>query len=255
VTAAVGGWPKATPAADRALVAAVRRELAARADPARALEMQRYARSELPFWGVGAVPMRAACRAAFAAHPPAAAAAWRDTVLALWREAGRREERYAAIELARARACRAWLTPAVLPMLEELVVTGAWWDLVDAVATHLLGHLLRGFPGEVRPQVLAWAAGDDLWKRRSAIICQLASKGETDVDLLAHCIAPSLDRREFFLRKAIGWALRQHARVDPDWVRAYVGAHGDRLAPLSRREALRRLPPPAAAGGSRSPAA
>lgn len=236
-----GGWPKETPAADYALITAVRRELAARGDRGRAPEMQRYAKSELPFWGVGAAAMRAACKVVFADHPLESRHVWQQTALALWREAGRREERYAAIELVRSRAYRTWLTPDVLPMLEEMVVTGAWWDLVDGIAPHLLGDLLRRYPEDLRPAMLAWARDGDLWKRRSAIICQLSFKGETDVELLARCIEPSLGHRDFFLRKAIGWALRQVARVDPDWVRAFVRAHEESLSPLSRREALRRI--------------
>jgi 3-methyladenine DNA glycosylase AlkD len=234
-------WQGTVPLAHTELIAAVRRELAARADPRRAPEMQRYAKSELPCYGVAATPMRAACRAAVAAHPLDSFAVWRDTALTLWRDAGHREERYAAIELAGARRYRGWLTPDTLPMLEEMVVTGAWWDLADGIAPHLLGDLLHRFPAEIRPAMLSWAADEDIWKRRSAIICQLAFKGDTDLDLLERCIEPSLERREFFLRKAIGWALRQHARVDPEWVRAYVAGHADRLSPLSKREALRHI--------------
>jgi len=234
-------WPGSLPRADDGLIAAIRLELEARADPRRASQMQRYAKSQLPCYGVAATPMRAACRAAFAAHPLASAATWHDTVLVLWRGAEHREERYAAVELAGARRYRDWLAPGVLTMLEEMVVTGAWWDLVDGIAPHLIGDLLRRFPGEVRPTLLAWAADVDMWKRRSAIICQLTFKADADLELLERCIEPSLGRREFFLRKAIGWALRQHARIDPEWVRAYVGANADRLSPLSRREALRHI--------------
>ena len=91
----------------------------------------------------------------------------------------------------------------------------------------------------MRSAMLAWAGGDDLWKRRSAILCQLGWKGETDLGLLYACIEPSLGSKEFFLRKAIGWALRQYAWTDPGEVLRYVAANEERLAPLSRREALK----------------
>jgi 3-methyladenine DNA glycosylase AlkD len=90
----------------------------------------------------------------------------------------------------------------------------------------------------------AWARDDDLWVRRTAILCQLGSHEATDVSLLLDCIGPSVERREFFLAKAIGWALRQYAHEGPeaaDRVRQMVRSYGDRMAPLSRREALKHL--------------
>ena len=82
---------------------------------------------------------------------------------------------------------------------------------MDAIAGHRLGRLLRLFPREMRRQMLAWSRSDDLWKRRSAILCQLTFKKDTDLELLYATIEPALDSKEFFLRKAIGWALRQYA--------------------------------------------
>jgi 3-methyladenine DNA glycosylase AlkD len=89
--------------------------------------------------------------------------------------------------------------------------------------------------------MLAWSRGASLWKRRSAILCQIRFKTDTDLDLLYRCIEPSLPSKEFFLRKAIGWALRQHAWTDPAEVRRYVHENEARLSPLSRREALKNL--------------
>jgi len=91
--------------------------------------------------------------------------------------------------------------------------------------------------------MLAWSRSRNLWKRRSAILCQLSFKHETDLDLLYACMEPSLNSREFFLRKAIGWALRQYAWTDPGEVQRYVREHADRLSSLSRREALKNVGP------------
>ena len=93
----------------------------------------------------------------------------------------------------------------------------------------------------MKPTMRAWSRCDDLWKRRSSIIGQLRFKETTDVELLYACIEPSIDRREFFLRKAIGWALRQHAWTDPEEVRRYVSKNEARLSGLSKREALKNL--------------
>jgi 3-methyladenine DNA glycosylase AlkD len=106
----------------------------------------------------------------------------------------------------------------------------------------------------MRREMLAWSRADDLGKRRAAILCQLPLKRATDVDLLSRCIAPSLGRREFWLRKAIGWALRHYARTDPAWVARYVREHAAELSLLSTREALKHVsgstgpdrPPPGA---------
>lgn len=102
---------------------------------------------------------------------------------------------------------------------------------------------LRREPRRMRREMLAWSRCGDLWKRRSAILCQLRSREATDLGLLHACIEPSLGSREFFLRKAIGWALRQHAWTDPEEVRRYVTENAERLSPLSRREALRNVGP------------
>ena len=126
-------------------------------------------------------------------------------------------------------------------MYEELIVTGAWCDLVDGIASRRLGGLLRRYPAEMGKEMLRWSRDRDMWKRRSAILCQLGFKEETDLELLYGCIRPSLDSNEFFLRKAIGWALRQYAWTDPDEVARYVKAHEDRLSGLSKREALKNV--------------
>jgi 3-methyladenine DNA glycosylase AlkD len=162
-------------------------------------------------------------------------------VLAIWRGATFREERYGAIELSGIRAARPFQTMAALGMYEEMIVTGAWWDIVDAIAGQRLIALLRAEPAAMKRAMLDWAVCDNMWKRRSAILCQLNARSETDLALLEACIAPSMASKEFFLRKAIGWALRQHARTDPAWVAAYVKRHEARLSGLSKREALKHI--------------
>lgn len=224
-----------------ALIRDLRATFARLADPSKAGPMQRYMKSAMPYYGVSAVPMRKACKEVFARHPLPDQASWRACVLALFRGAKRREERYAALELAGHERYRAFRTLRALPMFEEMITTGAWWDLVDGIATHELGELLRAHPQAMKRTMLRWARGKDLWKRRSAILCQIGSKAETDVRFLYACIEPSLDSEEFFLRKAIGWALRDLAWSDPAWVGAYVLEHADRLSPLSRREATKHL--------------
>ena len=224
----------------------LRRALAAVAEPERAAPMQAYAKSSMPYLGVTAVPLRRICRETFAAIAFPTAAAWRRAALVLWRGARFREERYCAIELTGVKRFDRFQDMAALPMYEEMIVTGAWWDLVDGIAAHRLGLLLRRFPREMRREMRAWSRSGDLWKRRSAILCQLTFKKDTDLDLLYAVIEPALGSREFFLRKAIGWALRQYAWTDPSEVRRYVREHEKELSGLSKREALKNVLP----GGS-----
>jgi 3-methyladenine DNA glycosylase AlkD len=230
-------------AADRALIAALRRELRASADPAKAPAMQAYMRSSMPYYGVDSPAHQAICRRVFDAHVLPDQAMWQSTVLALWRTARFREERYAAIALTGHRAYKTYQTLDALPLYEELIVTGAWWDYVDVIAGKRIGALLARFPTEMKPLLCAWSRSPDLWKRRTAILAQLGFKAATDLRLLYDCIEPNLADRDFFIRKAIGWALRQYASTDPKEVRRYVRAHCDRLSGLSVREALRNIRP------------
>jgi 3-methyladenine DNA glycosylase AlkD len=226
--------------ADRALVADVRRVLAEHADPARAPGMARYMKSAMPYRGVTTPVLRASLRPLLV-RTPERREDWEDTVRVLWDEAAFREERYAALALLEARPARRWRDPDLVPLVEHLVRTGAWWDLVDQVAGRTVAPLHRDRPAELRPVVLAWSRHEDLWLRRTAVLSQLGSKAATDRDLLAEVVLVNAERPEFWLRKAIGWALRDLARTDPDWVRAFLAEHAGRLSPLSRREAAKHL--------------
>ena len=218
----------------------VRSRLAAVADPNRAPGMQSYMKSAMPYLGVSAVPLRQVCKALFGTLRYDSAAEWQSEVLAIWRGARFREERYAAIELTGIRAARTFQRMASLPMYEELIVAGAWWDYVDAIAGQRFWAILGSDREPMKQAMLGWATDDNMWKRRSAILCQLRAKGETDLDFLFACIAPSIGSTEFFLRKAIGWALRQYAWTDPEAVIRYVDAHPE-LSGLSKREALKNV--------------
>ena len=198
-------------------------------------------KSAMPYLGVHVPQVKKVARTVFRAHILESFPEWRDTVLELWREARYREERYLAIELAGHSAYRTFRTLDALPMYEEMITSGAWWDFVDAIASHRLGELLRLHPAKMSVVLREWAKSDDMWKRRSAILAQLGFKSETDLKLLYDCIRPSIGEKEFFLRKAVGWALRQFARIDANEVRRFVAEHEGKLSPLSKREALKNL--------------
>jgi 3-methyladenine DNA glycosylase AlkD len=203
--------------------------------------MQRYMKSSMPYYGVPSTPMRQICKACFAGLEFEDAGQWRDSVLHIFRNAKFREEWYASVELCLWKKARAFQTPDALPMYEEMIVTAAWWDIVDTLAGHGVGSLLREHPKPMTKEMLAWSRSDNMWKRRTSILSQLTFKKNTDLKLLYSCIEPSLDSKEFFLRKAIGWALRQYAWTDPKEVKRYVREHESALSPLSKREALKNI--------------
>jgi 3-methyladenine DNA glycosylase AlkD len=219
----------------------LRAELIRARNPKKAPAMQAYMKSAMPYLGIQTPELRTICKRFFEAHPIQTAEEWRSTCLRIWRGAEFREERYAAIGLTGFRLYRPFQTLETVAMYEEMIVTGAWWDYVDSIAPKRLGALLRSYPSRMRNTMLKWSRDRDMWKRRSAILCQLDFKEETDLDLLYACIEPSLSSKEFFLRKAIGWALRQYAWTDPREVIRYVHEHDSELSVLSKREALKNI--------------
>ena len=231
--------PNPQPFPSHPLVTALRQALADNADPAKAEGMRRYMKSKMPYRGVQTPILRRICRDLFRRHSIEEKCLWRKSVLDLWRNAAYREERYAALELAGAKRCECFRTLDVLPLWEELVVTGAWWDYVDGIASHRLRELLEKYPTEMAREMRAWSRDPDKWKRRSAIICQLNRKENTDLTLLFDCINPNFPDPDFFIRKGIGWALRSLAWTDLETVEAYIARNSDRISALSRREALK----------------
>ncbi|WP_199434578.1 DNA alkylation repair protein [Qaidamihabitans albus] len=222
------------------LTGAVRARLAALADPVRAPQMRRYMKSDLPFRGVPKPARQQLTREIFDEYVLTDVDSWERTVRELWHGASFREERYIAIDLTGHRRYLRWQTAERIPLYEELVRTGAWWDLVDEIAIRRIGPILRAEPAAVGPVLRRWATDPDRWIRRTSVICQIGAKGHTDRTLLTGCVEANVDDTDSFIRKVIGWALRDHAKTDPDWVRSFVADHPG-LSGLSRREALKHL--------------
>lgn len=225
---------------NRELLAAIRTALMEQADPVRAAGAQAYMKSSILSLGVRVPEVRRSVLAAAAAYPFESPEQLHVTVLELWREAQWREERYAAIDLTGLRL--AAKDPRLLPVYEEIIRTGAWWDFVDGVSPRICA-LLQAHRAMMTPVLQAWAADEDFWVRRAAITSQLKAKAATDTGLLRATIETNLADPEFFVRKAIGWALREYAKTNPAWVRDFVAQHHAQLSPLSRKEALRHLKP------------
>ena len=241
-----------------AFIDALRAAFAAHADPLRAGEMQAYMKSALPFHGIPAPLRRSLSAEVVRAHPAPDAQALAATMQALWRTARYREERYAAMELSRVGShARLQAGLGLLPVFEEMIVSGAWWDYCDDISGHALAGLLARHPREMKPRLRRWARGADLWLRRAAMLCQRGLGADSfDARLLYDTVLPSIGNGrfagEFFIRKGIGWALRERSYAAPDEVAAFCREYAAQLSPLTRREALRVMVKRAAASHAES---
>ena len=216
----------------RLFIRAVEQALQPMADATRASGMAAYMKHQFAYLGIATPVRRAACKPLIRTFDGDSLAA----AQALWRKT-EREYQYVACDLLRHQAKH--LDGNALPQLETLVQSKSWWDSVDALAPVFGEIVLRERNLAARMDQLIEA--DNFWLRRIALLHQLSWKRETDEKrLFAYCLQCA-GEQEFFIRKAIGWALRQHARVAPDAVQVFVDKHRERLSPLSVREALKHL--------------
>jgi 3-methyladenine DNA glycosylase AlkD len=122
-----------------------------------------------------------------------------------------------------------------------MIVEGAWWDFVDDIAIRLVGMVLLDDRERMHPKLDRWIDDPNMWIRRTAILSQIKHRDRTDQDqLFGYCLKRA-DEKEFFIRKAIGWALREYAKTEPDAVREFALNHRDQLSGLSFREATKHL--------------
>ena len=221
----------------RELVSFVQRSLARVADPVKAAAMAAYMKTDMPFYGVQKPERAPIARDAVRGYPPGDEGEYRERVLALW-SLPHREEKYIALDYADQKR---FVTPAALPLYERLIREGAWWDFVDFIASHLVGGALLRHRAAVQPVLDAWIEDRDLWIRRAAILAQLRHKGATDAERLFRYCRMQAHETEFFIRKAIGWALREYSKWNPEAVKAFLTEHRRELSGLSLREGAKHL--------------
>jgi 3-methyladenine DNA glycosylase AlkD len=206
-------------------------------DPERAVGMAAYMRGRFPFLGLTSAVRRARARTALAGLPKPAGPELRDVALACWSLPEREYQQFACDYLT---AHVTVAGPDLLDTVAELVTTKSWWDTVDPLATNVTAGLVRRHPA-LTARMDEWAGAGDMWLVRTAILHQLHYREATDTDRLFGYCARQAAHRDFFVRKAIGWALRQYARTDPGAVRAFLNDHAGVLSPLSVREASKHL--------------
>lgn len=208
------------------------------ADPSKAPGMQAYMKTDMPFYGVQKAGRTPILRQLVKEFPPETAAEYEALVRGLW-GLTHREEKYLALGFAR--HFKRFVTPERLPLYRELIVDGGWWDFVDEVATQLVRGLVISHPKDSWPTIDTWIHDQNMWLRRAAIICQVGAKDHTDSARLFRFCEVCIDEREFFIRKAIGWALREYAKTEPDAVAGFINARRDDLSGLSFREGSKHI--------------
>lgn len=210
-------------------------DLRAAADGERAAQMAAYMRDQFRYLGVQTPARRKISRPFLNAAKKERLLDW-DFVDACW-QAEEREFQYVAADYLR--KVRHLLTVADLPRIRGLAVTKPWWDTVDSLDATVGSVVAQSSEG--RELILKWARDENMWVRRLAIDHQLQRKESTDVELLSSIIEANLGSGEFFIDKAVGWALRDYSKTDPEWVRAFIAEHRQGMAALAVREASKYL--------------
>ena len=210
------------------------KELKAVANPDDAVAMKAYMKNKFEFLGVK-TPARRKLTKTFLKQQTNLVIDW-NFINEAWNYPYR-ELQYAALDYLESR--KKLLTPSDLPDFKILAQTKSWWDTVDFL-DRLVGSIIARFP-ETKATILSWSCDEDIWLRRLAIDHQLLRKEETDTELLEKILVNNLGQTEFFINKAIGWALRDYSKTNPNWVKDFIERHRAEMAALSIREGSKYL--------------
>ena len=193
-----------------------------------------YMKGRYDYFGVKSTPRREAVKDFIAIHGLSSPEDWKLYCKEAW-EAEQRELQYFSMEYC-AKYKKHW-SKTDMDFFEYLITTKSWWDTVDFIASNIVGVYMQKFPEEIRPVMDRWKLSENMWLNRTALIFQLKYGKRTDFELMKEVIHLHKHSSEFFIQKAIGWALRQYAKFEPDLVRDFVA--NTELKPLSRREAMK----------------
>ena len=213
----------------------LRHDLEEVADPEKAFAMAAYMKDRFVFLGIPSPERKLLARPLIKAVKNATEADLLNLAQALWDEP-EREFQYIAADALRRGANQ--LSAEALPRVSKLITSNSWWDTVDAVAINTVGPMVTNHP-ELAQDMDKWISDDNLWTARTAILHQLKHKSDTDPDRLFDYVQQRASDTEFFIRKALGWALREYAKTEPHAVLSFVTANQDSLSGLTKREALK----------------
>lgn len=204
-------------------------------DPLRAAQMKKYMKDHFEFYGISTPERRGIMSEHIREFGLPDRATIEDIARHLW-EMEERECQSTVIDLLN--RMKKDLGQDELPLMEYLIITKSWWDTVDGLAGWLVGDIMKKYPAQIKPVTGRWMDSGNIWLQRSCLLFQLKYKQDTDLDLLFGFIEKLSDHKSFWIRKAIGWVLREYSKTDPQTVKQYVDAHPE-LSGLSKREALK----------------
>jgi 3-methyladenine DNA glycosylase AlkD len=202
-----------------------------------AIPMENYMKNNFTFLGIKTEERRAIFKRNYEQHKAEIKSNFRAITWELFTKK-EREFHQCAIDLICKESKKKYVLDDI-QLIEKLLITNSWWDSVDTLAKYLLGNYLLQFPEKKLEVIESFSNSENMWLNRSAIIFQLDYKKETDFDLLKSICEQHKHSNEFFIQKAIGWALRDYSRFNPSGVTEYVNSTN--LKPLSQREALRNI--------------
>ncbi len=202
-----------------------------------AIRMAQYMKNHFPFFGIQSTPRRQISNQWLKKYPINSESDTLSLLKVLWKK-DQREFQYIGSDIAKKNKNK--LTPKSIPTLEFCIRNKSWWDTVDAIAAHPIGAVVKNYP-ELLSLMDRWIEDENMWIRRTALLYQLQYKDHTDQDRLFHYCELRMDESEFFIRKAIGWVLRQYSYIDPDSVIDFVDKWDGRLSNLSKREGLKAI--------------
>lgn len=208
------------------------------ANAQKAVEMAAYMKTTMPFYGIQKPDRIPVYKEIARLFRPQSRKEYERNVKALWSQT-HREVKYAA--LGYAGKFSEFVSFESMPLFEQLVREGAWWDLVDDIAINLIGDVLLKDRSTVTPLIKQYVRDDDMWIRRTSLICHNHHKKQTDQKLLLATCVKLAAEREFFIRKAIGWALREYSSANPAAVMKFLDDNKTILSPLSFREGAKYL--------------
>ncbi len=207
-------------------------------DQQKAREMAAYMKTEMPFYGIQKPDRIPVLKLIKRELPPGNQKEYLQAVKSLW-SCPHREEKYLAIDYAV--QFGDYLDISTVPVFEGMVRDGAWWDFIDPIASNIIGRILMEDRSSMTSILYKWIEDEDFWIRRTAVLSQLKHKENTDSRMLFQFCDTLKSENEFFIRKAIGWALREYSYTEPALVMEYLNANKDELSGLSYREGIKNL--------------
>ncbi len=215
----------------------IAQKLRSLADEQRAAGAKAYLKNQFSFIGLNMPDRRKICKEYMRSNPPLPV----NELALLVKEFGQEDERefqYFAIELLSYHK-KSW-NEEIIHLIEYCITHKSWWDTVDFIANECTGHYFELFSPQKKHITFKWNRSENIWLQRSSLLFQKKYKGDTDLQLLTDYIIHLAGSKEFFVKKGIGWVLREYGKTDSGWVKQFVKDNS--LAPLSKREALKNLP-------------